>query len=222
MLTKLNYTVPTDLLQEAINSLPSDDFRHTINEPTGNFFYDPWTVKKEFADTIWSELLSSLPIPVGEARVIILKPGTCYQSHADIDDRYHLNLSSHYAYLVDLDSEQMYQLKNNGAWYLMDAGCLHSATNFGVHNRVQLVVRKLLTKNILTNPVTVKLYCDTLSEDRSRFLFDESVSPWLNQANKNGLISSFTPTKKDVTLVIEQGSIDSLTKILPKEFKIER
>jgi hypothetical protein len=222
MLTKLNYTVPMDLLQEAINSLPSDDFRHTINEPTGDFFYDPWTVKNEFADSIWGELLSSLPMPVGEARIIILKPGTCYQSHADIDDRYHLNLSSHYAYLVDLDSEQMYQLKNNGAWYLMDAGRLHSATNFGVHNRVQLVVRKLLSHNTLTSPVTVKVYCDTLPADRARFLFDESVSPWLNQANKNGLISSFSPTEKGVTLVVESTSIDSLIKILPKEFKLDR
>ncbi len=90
MLTKLNYTVSADLLQEAANSLPSEDFKSSINSPTGSFFYDPWVIKPEFENTVWNKILSTLPFEVGEARIIVLSYGDCYQSHGDIDDRYHV------------------------------------------------------------------------------------------------------------------------------------
>ena len=45
MLKKTDIKITKELLAAAVNNLPSDEFRLTINEPTGSFFYDPWTIK---------------------------------------------------------------------------------------------------------------------------------------------------------------------------------
>jgi hypothetical protein len=149
MLTKTHYTADTTLFQEACYSLPKSEIKTTINEPTGDFFYAPWVLKAEYKGTVWETFYNSLPVAKGEARIIILDPGSCYQIHADIDDRCHLNISGEGCYLMDLTTEQMYRLEQDGIWYDMDAGFLHTATNFGRRSRVQLVVRKLLKKNQL-------------------------------------------------------------------------
>jgi hypothetical protein len=221
MLTKTSYTVPIDLLSTAVEHLPNDDFRSTINQPTGNFFYDPWEIKPEYKGTVWELLYSSLPFATGEARIINLAPATCYQSHADIDDRYHLNLVGENCYLIDFDSGQLHQLTTDGIWYTMDAGKLHSAANFGRLRRTQLVVRKLLTTNLLKVPVKVKLTSSGLSKDDTRFMFDQTVSGWLNRANKQGLISNFEFNHGEVLFEIEQDSICKLKSILIKEFNLE-
>lgn len=221
MLTKLPYTVPLDLLMEASETVP-DDGKCTINEPTGKFFYDPWTIKQEYKNTIWQELLNSLPFPIGEARIITLKYGTCYQSHSDIDDRYHINITSHYAYHVNLESNQLYPLHTDGYWYEFNAGVRHSSVNFGYTNRSQLVVRKLLNENTLTNAVAIQLKHTGTDKDSARFVFDDVVSPWLNSANKNGIISDFNFNNADgVKFNIEQTSITSLQDILPDCFTIK-
>ena len=93
MLSKTNHTVDISLFQEACDQLPSRDMKTTINCPTGNFFYDAWKLKEEFKGTVWETLYNSLPVAKGEARIIILDPAHCYQTHADIDDRYH-NMTS--------------------------------------------------------------------------------------------------------------------------------
>jgi len=221
MLTKLNYTVSRELIQEALSNIPSDDFRLSINEPTGSFFYDPWEVKQEFKDTVWDRLLSTLPFAVGEARIIILKYGTCYQSHGDIDDRYHLNLSSHYAYLINLETETMYPLSADGNWYEMNAGSRHSAANFGYTNRIQFVVRKLLTRNNLSNPVSIKMSYVGSDKDSVRFIFDDTISPWLNKANKQQIITDFNFAHNDVRFKIEKENLTDIEKILPTDFRIE-
>ncbi len=146
MLTPTNYTVDTHLFQKALNHLPSGEMKTTINQPTGNFFYDSWILKDEYKGTVWETLYDSLPVIKGEARIIILDPGHCYQTHADIDDRYHLNILGDNSYLINLVQETMYPLSQDGIWYDMDASFLHTATNFGRKARVQLVVRKLLKK----------------------------------------------------------------------------
>jgi len=219
MLSSTNISLNSNLIDQVLTSIPNDDFRFVINQPTGNFFYDPWVIKEEFKDTAWEEILSSLPNNIGEARIIRLKPGTCYQSHADIDDRYHLNLIGHYSYLIDLDYNNLYNLIRDNTWYLMDASRIHSAANFGQMDRLQLVVRNLLLKNNLINGVSVKLTTDNNIE--ARFLFDKHVSPWLNLANKAGKISNFQYYGTQVMFDIEKNEIDNINDILPNGFKLE-
>ena len=220
MLTPTNYTVNPKLFQEACSSLPKGGMKTTINQPTGDFFYDPWVLTDEFKGTVWEILYNSLPVNKGETRIIILDPGTCYTSHADIDDRYHLNILGDNSYLIDLVREIMHPLSQDGIWYDMDASFLHTATNFGRKARVQLVVRKLLKKNNLINPVEVSLATTIDNPDHARFLFDNTMSPWLNGANKAGYINNFTQGNVSIKFNIEQDKLESLKRILPEEFKI--
>ena len=220
MLTPTNYTVDPKLYQEACRHLPTGAMKTTINRPTGNFFYDPWVLKDEYKGTVWETLYNSLPVVKGEARIIILDPGLCYQIHADIDDRYHLNILGDNSYLIDLVREQMHPLSQDGIWYDMDASFLHTATNFGRKARVQLVVRKLLKKNKLKDPVEISLATSMDNTNYARFLFDNTLSPWLNEANKLGFINDFSQGNVAITFNIEQNKLESFKRILPEEFKI--
>ena len=220
MLSPTNYTVNTSLFQEACIQLPTGNMKTTINQPTGNFFYDHWILKDEYKGTVWETLYNSLPASKGEARIIILDPAHCYQTHADIDDRYHLNILGESCYLIDLIREQLFLLEQDGIWYDMDAGFLHTATNFGRRARVQLVVRKLLKNNKLKNPVEVNLSTTIANTDDARFVFDNTLSPWFNEANKLGFINGFSHSPISIKFNIEQDKIDSFRRILPTEFKI--
>jgi hypothetical protein len=220
MITKTGYTVDTSLFEEACYSLPTQGMKTTINEPTGNFFYDPWILKIEYKGTVWETLYNSLPVNKGEARIIILDPTYCYQIHADIDDRYHLNILGEKCYLIDLDNHLMYFLNQDGIWYNMDAGILHTATNFGRLARVQLVIRHLLKNNKLMNPVKVVLTTTISNPDDARFIFDNKLSPKFNQANKLGYITNFSYSTQFIKFDIENNKLDFLRNILPAEFKI--
>jgi hypothetical protein len=191
-----------------------------INQPTGNFFYDPWILKDEYKGTVWETLYNSLPVTKGEARIIILDPAHCYQTHADIDDRYHLNILGEACYLIDLVREQLFRLEQDGVWYDMNAGLLHTATNFGRRARVQLVVRKLLKNNKLKNPIEISLSTTIANTDDARFVFDNTLSPWFNEANKLGFINNFDHSPVSIKFDIEQDKIDSLKHVLTPEFKI--
>ena len=221
MLAKTRIQVPITLIEQALNSLPSDEFRHTINKPTGDFFYDPWEIKDEYRGTVWANLLSYLPRTIGEARVILLDHSKCYQIHADIDDRYHLNLTGTNSFLVDLDYNKMYPLEQDGYWYDMDAGVVHSAVNFGRTVRVQLVVRKLLNKSELKDPVPVKITFDNLTPEHARFIFDSKLSPVLNSVNKSETMNSFSWTPTYVSFNIERDMLEYFKTKLPENFKIE-
>ena len=220
MITETSYTVDPSLFQEACYSLPKHGMKTAINEPTGNFFYDPWILKTEYKGTVWETLYNSLPVTKGEARIIILDPNQCYQIHADIDDRYHLNILGEKCYLIDLDDNIMHFLKTDGIWYNMDAGILHTATNFGRRARVQLVVRQLLNRNKLKNPVSVALATTIQNPDDARFIFDNTLSPWFNLANKQGRICNFSYSSLLVKFDIENDMLDVLKNILPSEFKL--
>ena len=119
MLTPTNYTVNPNLFQEACSQLPEEGMKTTINQSTGDFFYDPWILKDEYKGTVWETLYNSLPGAKGEARIIILDPGQAYTIHADIDDRYHLNILGDESFLIDLMREQMHRLNQDGVWYDM-------------------------------------------------------------------------------------------------------
>lgn len=223
MLQKINFTVSNNLLSQASNI--ANKFKHDIvlNQPTGNFFYDPWVIKPEYKNTVWEEILHSLELPIGEARVILLDPATNYHIHADIDDRYHLNISGDRSYLIDFSTNEMHLLEANGIWYDMDAGRMHSAANFGKHQRIQLVVRHLLINSNISNAVRVKVYSDTLNIDSARFAFDNTISPWLNKTNKCGLLADFKifPGTSVVEFVTDIKSSKDLESILTPDIKME-
>jgi hypothetical protein len=220
MLTQTNYTADPSLFQEACNQLPEASMKNTINQPTGDFFYDSWALKDEYKNTVWETLYNSLPVTKGEARIIILDPNQCYQQHADIDDRYHLNIQGENCYIIDLVRNIMHPLIPDGTWYDMDAGFLHTAANFGRRHRIQLVVRKLLKKNQLKNPVDVVLTTNMTNADHARHIFDNRVSPWLNEANKAGYIGNFNHSSTLVKFSVEQDKLNELKYVLPDEFRL--
>lgn len=220
MLTRTDYQIPKKLIDLALTQIPSDEFRYTINKPTGLFFYDPWEIKEEFKGTAWSSILNLLPVKTGEARIIILEPGECYQAHADLDDRYHLNLLGDESYLIDLENTTLHRLSTDRFWYNMNAGVRHTAMNVGYSTRVQLVVRHLLKDNTLKDPVSVKIVFNGADKDRARFAFDREVSPLINRFNKEGVMNRFEHTDTFVRFDIENDFKIILIKSLSENFKV--
>jgi|14_taG_2_1085336.scaffolds.fasta_scaffold10209_3 hypothetical protein len=218
MLQTLPYTVDSTLLNEAQSSVPSVDSKLTINQPTGNFFYDSWEIKEEFKGTVWETLLNTLPLDIGEARIIVLGHGTTYMSHTDIDDRYHLSIKGQYSFLINVDDEKMYPTVADGQWYEMNTGLRHVAANFGSYDRVQLVIRKLLNKPTLENctTVTIKPICEN-----PRFEFDDLISPLLNKLNKQQLVNDFNILQDGVSFNLDTNAITRLDSIDRNKFNIQ-
>lgn len=222
MLSMTQYNVPPLLLKDGLDSVPSESFRTAINKPTGDFFYDPWVIDDEYKDTIWERIYNTLPVEdKGEARLIKLEPGECYQSHADIDDRYHLNLSGNNCFLINLENEKLTPLTFDGIWWEMNAGSIHTAANFGNRTRYQLVIRKLLNKVILDEPVEVSITIpETVDQEDCRYIFDQTVSPWLNKANKLELIQDFKYAPRKVDFKTTKENIANIQDILPSELTL--
>jgi hypothetical protein len=218
MITNTEYKLDIDLIKQALNELPSD---LTLNEPMGNFFYDPWNIKSIFVGTIWEQLLNSLHVSdMGQARILILEPGEVYQAHSDIDDRWHLTILGEQSYLVDLDTQTMHKLKQDGLWYYMNTGYIHTACNFGPIPRIQLVVRRLLKHGTIKNPINIKI--DPLKIDSNakfnsdtsyRYKFDNIFSPWLNHANKENILDNFKYDNLKVTFTTELEQLKHLHSI---------
>jgi hypothetical protein len=105
----------------------------------------------------------------------------------------------------------------------MDAGRLHTASNFGRDVRIQLVVRKNLNRGMLKYPVHVKIVSNISNPDDSRFMFDNQVSPWLNKANKLGMINNFNYTPSAVDFDVEESYLTGLKWLLSdNNFRIEQ
>jgi hypothetical protein len=219
MLQVTDHHVDIDLLKQALSTVNNDHFKLSLNQPTGEFFYDPWVIKPEFKNTIWEKILNSLPYDQGEARIITLKPGTAYCCHADADDRWHLNLQSEFGFICDLDHNVMHRLSTDGYWYNMNAGGKHTAANFGSIDRIQLVVRQLLNKNKLVDPIFVKIVTKVQTVD-FRYQFDNTISPWLNIANKKAIINNFKFINDEVSFNIERNNLESLKTIVPNVFEV--
>lgn len=188
-----------------------------LNKPTGDFFYDPWIIKDEYKGTMWEEILSTLPEQQGEARIIVMEPGTTYMAHSDIDDRWHLNLQGNESYLIDLDNLDMHCLQKDGYWYTMDAGRKHVASNFGSVDRIQLVVRQLLKPTVEKDLVEVTI-SPTKEKFDYRYQFDKHISPWLNKANKEGVMKDFAHNGSSVSFKVVKEALKDL--ILTDDFKI--
>jgi hypothetical protein len=212
------YSVDQTLIKDAVASIGSFDHKQTLNVPSGDFFYDSWSLKEEFINTPWQKILDSIKEPIGEARIITLESGTNYYSHSDIDDRWHLSLDGNQSFLIDLEDKTMFETVQDGQWYFMNAGKLHTAANFGQVPRRQLVVRNLLKRNTLVDPITIEI---TKAEETFdyRYQFDHRISPWLNMANKRGYISNFSYSPDKVVLSIEKTKLDELVMLLEKSFR---
>lgn len=216
------YKVTDEQMDMAALAIPHIDFRLTINQPTGRFFYDPWTIKDEFKNTIWEFILKTLPHNIGEARIISLKPGRCYQSHADIDDRYHLNISGDsYSYLANLETDTLYKIIKDTFWYTLDTSPKHSAINFGQQDRIQLVVRHLLRDYEFKNFIDIKITIDKLDDDDSRFLMDDQLSPWLNKKTKTKQLTNFEFTANSISFRLDSMLLDEIKNIVPSTFNFQ-
>ncbi len=220
MLTATQYVVPTEYITEAENSLPSVDFKLTLNQPTGRFFYDKWVIKNEFKDTIWDRLLKLLPENIGEARLIKLDPGTAYRTHSDIDDRYHLNITGDCCYLINLDTETMYKTTDRSVWYNMNAGPRHTAANFNRTHRIQFVVRKLLVENDIVDGIKIVLKPKG-PEQYYRFIFDDILSPWLNRNVKDGYVGDFNNDGMDMYMTLDPDVFEEFKLLSNEHFNIE-
>lgn len=219
MITQTAYFVNDDIKQQLKSADIDVNFKLPLNEPTGNFFYDAWTIKQEFKGTVWDKLVSTLPSNIGEARLIKLDPGQAYLSHADMDDRYHFNIQGKRSFVVYTDANLIYPQIESNYWFDMNAGELHSAVNTGSIDRIQLVVRKLLNKNVLTDPLHVTMTIKELNPDY-RYVFDEFYSPWLNAANKNGIVNSFVYNDEYVSFNIERSHLEEFKSIKTSYFNI--
>lgn len=220
MISKLEFKVTNSILEEALKSLPDFEKRITLNKPNTNFFYDPWVIKPEFKKTVWEDVLNSLPFEKGEARIIKLAPGESYLCHADIDNRWHLNLQGQQSYLVDLTEHILYPTKADGFWYNMNAGKLHSASNYGPIDRLQLVVRQLLQQSLHQDLVHIEIV-PTGTKERFRYTFDNLISSWLNQEASKGNISNFFYDGKElVEFDLYTNSVEEFKTIITNDFKV--
>jgi hypothetical protein len=219
MITQTTYFVKDEILDRLKKVDIDVDFKLPLNKPTGNFFYDPWIIKDEYKDTVWNDLLNTVPTNIGEARLIKLSPGQAYRSHADMDDRYHFNIRGERSFIIYTDANLIYPQTISNYWYDMDAGEIHSAVNTGRIDRIQLVVRKLLYKNNLNNFSEVIVTVKNTSPDY-RYVFDELYSPWLNRANKRGILNNFCYNNGTVSFNIDNNYIDELKEIKSSYFNL--
>lgn len=190
MIKETQFYVHSKFMDEAKLSINQFDGKTALNQPTGNFFYDHWIIKDQYRGTVWETILSTLDFPYGEARIIILQPGESYMAHADIDDRFHLNIVGNKSFLIDISKQKMYPTNCDGIWYEMDAGKIHSATNYGDIPRAQLVVRKLLKRGKFYESKHIVITPKQLRHDY-RYQFDNHISPWLNEMNKSKKMNNF-------------------------------
>ena len=125
--------------------------KQDINHCEGNFFYDAWQLKPEFDTPVMQDLMLKLG-PVGQAKIIVVPPGSCYQAHADVEDRYHITLQADHSYLIDLESHVMYPTLQDDWCYIMNTQRLHTAANFGYQDRCQLVIQATFALRGLFTP----------------------------------------------------------------------
>lgn len=216
MLSKTEHSVDLKPLLEELSKVEWDQKnRSNLNQPTGHWLYDSYEITEFWKGSEFEKVLMNFPWPVGEARLMKLEPGTCYRSHADIDDRYHLNLiGNEYCHLIDLDESKMYQLIPDGFFYKMDAGKIHTATNFGPVDRVQLVIRAPLQRHDSPTMVKMVIKCKDVPYN-FRYRFDKHVSPLINKMIKQKKIGWFNPTTEtEMTIKIEQEEIEGFLKVL--------
>jgi hypothetical protein len=219
MITKQIWRCPKGLIEQALTEFPITE-SVVLNESNGDFFYDSWKIKDLYKDTIWQHVLDTLPMSIGQARIIKMEPGESYMAHADIDNRWHLNLTGEQAYLIDLDEKIMYECVRDNHWSYMDASCIHAATNYGSIPRLQLVVREPLRCS--RQPVDlVSISMEAAYEQHDfRYKFDKVFSPFLNRANWAYKLANFAHTTSTLSFKLERELLEEFEKLITPEFKV--
>jgi hypothetical protein len=212
---------PKELIQQALTEHPLEGERVALNKPTGNFFYDKWELKEEYRGTPWEQVLGTLPYTIGEARVITLEPNQSYMAHADIDNRWHLNLSGVHSFLIDLEEQQMYNQRLDGHWRYMFANKIHTAGNYGSVARKQLVVREPLKHSHFTNLINFEI-TPAYEQFDYRYQFDTIISPWLNRKNQEGTLDNFSYKDTVVTFGLAEHVVEELQDLDLRRFKVKR
>jgi hypothetical protein len=217
-LRKLDHTIDIERFIPYLKDIQWDEHgRCAINKPTGNKLYDPYELCDEWQGTEFEKLITELPVVVSEIRLMKLEPGDVYRSHADIDDRVHLNLQSNeQCYLIDLDNQNMYPVTEDNQLYIMNGSYLHTAVNFGSTPRIQLVMRIPLVKHNDPNYKSVTL--EFINPPHNlRYIIDQHISPWLNRYVKYKMLGYFdevSPTKFHLKLLPE--ALDFITDLLTR------
>jgi len=219
MITKQIWTCPEGLIEQALKEHPITE-SIVLNEQTGDFFYDRWQIKDLYKDTLWERVLTSMPMSIGQARIIKMEPGTSYMAHADIDNRYHLNLTGEQAYLIDLDDEVMYKCERDNRWAYMDASRIHAATNYGSIPRLQLVVREPLRRSRQPKDLVSISMEPAYEQNDFRYKFDKIFSPFLNRANWANKLADFAHTTFSLTFKLEREQLEEFEKLVNTDFKV--
>jgi hypothetical protein len=157
---------------------------------------------------------------IGQARIIKMEPGDSYMAHADIDNRWHLNLTGEQAYLIDLDNRVMHECVRDNHWAYMDASRIHAATNYGSVSRLQLVVREPLRRS--RQPVDlISISMEAAYEQPDfRYKFDKIFSPFLNRANQQYKLADFAHTTFSVNFKLERELLEEFKQLVNADFKI--
>jgi hypothetical protein len=112
--------------------------------PEGAKAADYSEISPPFRGTVVEELLNSLPVPYGRARLMLLKPKSCLSIHSDSGERYHVAVKTNPgSYLIEVENDghgKFHHVPADGQVYLMDASRLHTAINSGRKPRIHLVV----------------------------------------------------------------------------------
>lgn len=155
--------------------------RLSLNYTDGYLFSGPYHTRPEFLNTPLGNLLQNLG-PIGEARLMRLKPEQTYMAHADPDDRIQLTIVTNpYSYLIDLDENKMYHLPVDGELWSMDTSRKHTAANFGSRDRIHLNIRCLLP-DIDQNYFHYQIINGDFDD---RHVIQSNISPFLNKEIKS-------------------------------------
>jgi hypothetical protein len=220
MITNQLWVCSPALIERALKECLITEESTVLNEPTGNFFYDAWKIKDLYKGTLWEEVLNTLPYTIGQARIITLAPGESYMAHADIDNRWHLNLTGEQSFLIDLDNKVMYECLRTSQWAYMDASKIHAATNYGSIPRLQLVVRELLHNSCQTIDLVSIGIEAAYDQYDFRYKFDKIFSPFLNRANQKYKLADFAHTASTLTFKLEHELLDEFNQLITPEFKV--
>jgi hypothetical protein len=219
MITKQRWFCPEGIIEQALKECPITEST-VLNEPRGNFFYDSWQIKDVYKDTLWKQVLDTLSYTIGQARIIKLEPGESYMAHADIDNRWHLNLTGEQSYLIDLDNKVMHECVRDTWWTYMDASRIHAATNYGSIPRLQLVVREPLFKSRQPVDLVAISMEPAYKQHDFRYKFDKIFSPFLNRANQKYKLADFAHEEFTLSFKLEKELLDEFKQLITPEFKV--
>ena len=212
MLKKLDQSFPIEPIVEQVNSLPYFERYLQLNETDeGRLFNGPYRIKSEFVGTPLGNVLEALG-PIGEARLLKLKPEASYMAHSDPDDRLHMSIiTNEYCRIIDLEANQLYHLPVDGSVWLMDTGPIHVASNFGAHERIHLNIRVLLPD---VKEGWVRFTVEGGDYDW-RHIIQISITRWMNRALKEGKMTGIRKISDREMLVNprDQACMEELVRV---------